>query len=98
VEYDNVFAWNTRYFPPHIVALGGKDNFIKGGTDEVPQIAPDPQDCNAYLAQTAHPGAMNVLLLDGSVQGIPGDIEKVAWVHYLLPRDGIDTHPLLLGP
>jgi prepilin-type N-terminal cleavage/methylation domain-containing protein/prepilin-type processing-associated H-X9-DG protein len=90
VEYDNVFAWNTRYYPPQIAALG-KDNFILGGTDLVPQIAPGPQDCNPFLTQTAHPGAMNVLMLDGSVQGIAGDIDQLSWWHYQLPRDGIDT-------
>lgn len=87
VEFDNVFAWNTRYYPPQIVALG-KDNFIGGGTDQVPQIAPNPQQCNPFLTQTAHPGAMNVLLMDGSVQGIAGDIDQLAWWHYQLPRDG----------
>jgi prepilin-type processing-associated H-X9-DG protein len=82
-----VFAWTRQGLPPFVLAQG-KDNFIGGGTDEVPQIAPAPQKCNPLLTQTAHPGAMNVLLLDGSVQGIAGDIEKVDWVHYILPTDG----------
>ena len=88
VEFDNVFAWNRRYLPPQVIELTGKDNFIDGGTDDIPQIAPDPRDCNPFLPQTAHPGAMQVLLLDGSVQGISGDIEKLTWVHYILPADG----------
>jgi prepilin-type processing-associated H-X9-DG protein len=82
VEFDNVFAWNNRFTP----AVFKQDNFNL--TIGVPQIAPDPQSCNRNLTQTAHPGAMNVLLLDGSVQGIPGDIDALAWRHYVLPRDG----------
>jgi prepilin-type processing-associated H-X9-DG protein len=85
--YDSVFAWNTRYLPAAFLAQG-LDNFVGGGTDDVPQIAPDPQKCNPSLTQTAHPGSMNVLMLDGSVQGIAGDVDKLQWVHYILPTDG----------
>jgi prepilin-type N-terminal cleavage/methylation domain-containing protein/prepilin-type processing-associated H-X9-DG protein len=91
-QYDSVFAWNINNYPPFVLAQG-KSNFLYGGTDEVPQIAPSPQQCNPLLTQAAHPGSMNVLLLDGSVQGIAGDIEKVDWVHYILPADGIGPLP-----
>jgi prepilin-type N-terminal cleavage/methylation domain-containing protein/prepilin-type processing-associated H-X9-DG protein len=80
-EYDNVFAWNNRYTPP----VFKQDNFNL--TIDVPQIGPKPLDCNRNLTQTAHPGAMNVLLLDGSVQGIAGDVDALAWRHFVLPRD-----------
>ncbi|MFO0787892.1 MAG: DUF1559 domain-containing protein [Pirellulales bacterium] len=87
VEYDNVFAWNTKWYPPPFNV--GKDNFE--GTVDVPQIAPAPQQCNRFLTQSAHPGTMQVLLMDGSVQGISGDIEYLEWRHYVLPRDGLDV-------
>jgi prepilin-type N-terminal cleavage/methylation domain-containing protein/prepilin-type processing-associated H-X9-DG protein len=80
-EFDNVFAWNNRYTPP----VFKQDNFNL--TIDVPQIAPAPQDCNRYLAQTAHPGSINVLMLDGSVQGIAGDVDAQTWRHNVLPRD-----------
>jgi prepilin-type N-terminal cleavage/methylation domain-containing protein/prepilin-type processing-associated H-X9-DG protein len=89
-EYDNVFAWNHQWLPAFVLAQG-KNNF--DNTGDVPQIAPHPQACNRLLPQTAHPGAMNTLLLDGSVQGIAGDIELLTWRHYFLPRDGIDAIP-----
>jgi prepilin-type N-terminal cleavage/methylation domain-containing protein/prepilin-type processing-associated H-X9-DG protein len=88
VEYDNVFAWNTREYPERIIALG-KRNTV--GTDDVPQIAVQPENCNELLPQTAHPGAMNVLMLDGSVQSITGDIEHLTWYHNIMPSDGLDV-------
>jgi prepilin-type processing-associated H-X9-DG protein len=36
---------------------------------------------------TAHAGAMNVLMLDGSVQSIAGDIDLAAWKLSIFPRD-----------
>ena len=87
VEYDNVFAWNNQFTNP-VFKL---DNFNL--TIDVPQIAPNPTSestCNKMLPSTAHPGAMNVLLLDGSVQAIGGDIGPLEWRHYVLPRDGLD--------
>jgi prepilin-type N-terminal cleavage/methylation domain-containing protein len=88
-EYDSVFAWNTKWYPPFALKAG-KLNWEE--QSDVPQIAPDPSACNDQLTQTAHQ-AMNVLLLDGSVQGIGGDIELLNWWHYVMPRDGIDVPP-----
>lgn len=87
-QYDSVFAWNNQPPLPAFLVAQGKEVFVNGGTDDVPQIAPQPSKCNPFLTQTAHPGAMNVLMLDGSVQSIAGDIEKADWVRYLLPADG----------
>lgn len=81
-EYDSVFAFNYRWLPPPFLATG-QTNYL----GEVPQIAPDPRACNDLLTQTPHQ-TMNVLLLDGSVQGIAGDIEVLSWRQYLEPRDG----------
>lgn len=81
-QLDSVFAWNDRYTEDE-----GDDDFTAGHID-VPQIAPAPEDCNPYITQTAHTGAMNVGLLDGSVQAIAGDIETTVWRFLILPRDG----------
>jgi prepilin-type N-terminal cleavage/methylation domain-containing protein/prepilin-type processing-associated H-X9-DG protein len=83
VEFDNVFAWNDRFSPPNVASLAGRDDFA--GRGEVPQLAPQPAACEAKLVQTPH-GAMNVLMLDGSVQAI-ATIEYAPWRAYILPRD-----------
>jgi prepilin-type N-terminal cleavage/methylation domain-containing protein/prepilin-type processing-associated H-X9-DG protein len=85
-EYDSMFAWNDKWS-----ADPKDDDFLS--TLDVPQIAPGPLDCNELVPQTAHPGAMQVLMMDGSVQGITGDVEPLAWRHYVLPRDGLDLPP-----
>jgi prepilin-type N-terminal cleavage/methylation domain-containing protein len=82
-KYDSVFAWNF-YSVPNFGPLAGKDKFA--GRGEAPQIAPEPASCNPLLVQTPH-AAMNIALLDGSVQSISGDIDWVAWRAYILPAD-----------
>jgi prepilin-type N-terminal cleavage/methylation domain-containing protein len=81
-QFDSIFAWNNRYTEDP-----SDDDFTPGQID-VPQIAPAPEDCNPFLTQTAHAGAMNVGVLDGSVQAIAGDIDSVVWRFLILPRDG----------
>ncbi|MBN1855294.1 MAG: DUF1559 domain-containing protein [Pirellulales bacterium] len=81
-QYDTVFAWNTNY--------GGYDD---GRLLDVPQIAPSGEDCNPLTTQTAHPGAMETLLLDGTVESIQGDVDPLVWRHYLLRDDGLDLPP-----
>src|SRR5690606_22715037 len=45
----------------------------------LPQDAPNPKDCLARYTQSAHPGVMNVVLADGSVQTIsPATVGNVA--------------------
>ncbi|HEX3600220.1 MAG TPA: DUF1559 domain-containing protein [Lacipirellulaceae bacterium] len=90
-EFDNVFAWNTHSYSDSVKRTFGKMDW--DDTSEIPQIAPDPNECNRFLTQTAHPGAMNALMLDGSVQAVAGDIDRLSWWHYVLPRDGIDVPP-----
>jgi len=91
-QYDSVFAWNTRYNP-------AKDpsEHAHPSAYEPPQIAPNPRSCNQLLTQTPHPGAMQVLLLDGSVQPIAGDID-LAWRYMILPRDADSLPPPPPGP
>ncbi|MCO6044346.1 DUF1559 domain-containing protein [Aeoliella sp. ICT_H6.2] len=84
-RYDSVFAFNNNYnstsVPDHGVSF------------DPPQIAPDPADCDAEITQTPHPGAMNVVMMDGSVQQIAGDIEVDVWKLTILPRDEGDATP-----
>jgi prepilin-type N-terminal cleavage/methylation domain-containing protein len=93
-KYDSVFAWNN-VLNPTFGPLANRDRFV--GRGEVPQIAPQtdcptqnsadcPNACNPLFVQTAHQ-AMNILLFDGSVQGIGGDIDYIAWRAYILPAD-----------
>jgi prepilin-type N-terminal cleavage/methylation domain-containing protein len=85
-QLDSVFAWNDRYTEGE-----GDDNFTAGIID-VPQVAPQQDNCNPLITQTAHPSAMNICVLDGSVQQIAGDIDNLVWRFLILPRDG-DTPP-----
>jgi prepilin-type N-terminal cleavage/methylation domain-containing protein len=82
-KYDSVFAWNDRN-SPQIGAIAGRDDFA--GRGEVPQIAPTSETCNPFLTQTAH-SAMQMLLFDGSVHAVGGDIDALAWRAYILPAD-----------
>jgi prepilin-type N-terminal cleavage/methylation domain-containing protein len=86
VEFDNVFAWRYRASPENnpnpIVAQ--RDDFA--GYDKVPQIQPAAESCDRFNVSTAH-GAMNILLMDGSVHAI-ADIDYSAWRAYIYPRDG----------
>jgi hypothetical protein len=94
-QYDSIFAWNAYTVPPAGV-LAGRDKYV--GREEVPQIAPattcdetdrskcPPNICNPLLVQTPH-AAMNLLLFDGSVQSIGGEIDWIAWRAYILPAD-----------
>jgi prepilin-type N-terminal cleavage/methylation domain-containing protein len=89
--YDSIFAWDT--IGPVNPSIAARDRYA--GKGEVPQIAPayeapDPNNpppgvCDPFLVQTPH-SAMNLLLLDGSVQSI-ADIDELAWRAYILPRD-----------
>ena len=45
--------------------------------------------CNILLAQTAHPGAMNVGFADGSVRSLAGSVApKTVWWPLLTPAAG----------
>jgi prepilin-type N-terminal cleavage/methylation domain-containing protein len=79
-QYDSVFAWNNVYNAAHPEYDG--TNMLK----DTPQMAPDPLFCNPLLTQTPHL-SMNVVLMDGSVQSISGDVDVAAWRFYVLPRD-----------
>jgi prepilin-type N-terminal cleavage/methylation domain-containing protein len=92
--WDSVFAFN-QFVVPTSGPLAGRDKFA--GRGEVPQIAPNPDcdsdnladcpegTCDPFLVQAPH-AAMNLLLMDGSVQAI-ANIDYVAWRAYILPND-----------
>ncbi|HJQ81414.1 MAG TPA: DUF1559 domain-containing protein [Lacipirellulaceae bacterium] len=94
-QWDSVFAWNrpNGYTPPTTPAGQADDD---GALIDVPQIAPAPEDCDELNTQTPHPGAMNVLMLDGSVQNVTGDIDLAAWKLMIFPRDD-GVVPLVAG-
>ena len=53
------------------------------------QVAPQwLTECDSALAQTPHPSAMNVALVDGSVRGVDGDIAAATWADACNPADG----------
>lgn len=81
--WDSVFAWNDRN-PSPSPALAGID--LTDKTIDVPQIAPDHNTCNKYVTQTAH-SAMNIAMMDGSVQVVDGGIDPLAWRAMIYPRD-----------
>jgi prepilin-type processing-associated H-X9-DG protein len=81
-RYDSVFAWNRTYGQ-----RGTKDH---GVLFDTPQIAPAQEECNPDYTQTAHPGTMNIVMMDGSVQTVAGDVDVSAWKLMILPRDGGD--------
>lgn len=82
---DPLFAWCIR----------GTGSAIEPNI-QPPQIAPDPLACNPATTQTAHPGAMNILLMDGSVQTVGGDVEDDVWTFFILPQDGGDNNILTI--
>lgn len=53
------------------------------------QLAPQwLTECDSSLAQTPHPAAMNVALVDGSVRGLAGDMAQDTWADVCNPADG----------
>jgi prepilin-type N-terminal cleavage/methylation domain-containing protein len=84
-KYDSIFAWNTKNVPPNAPPVIQKQETFAGAGD-VLQIAPTLEGCNPFQTQTAH-AAMNIVLMDGSVQSVSGDIDYLAWRAYILPRD-----------
>ena len=53
-----------------------------------PQDAPSPDQCNGFTTQSAHPGAMNIVLADGSVRTVSPSITTIVWTNVIMPDDG----------
>lgn len=85
-EFDSVFAWNRSY--------GVRGTFDHNVQFDTPQIAPSNEECDMFYLQTPHPGAMPVVMMDGSVQTVTGDIDLPAFKLMILPRDGGDPTPI----
>lgn len=69
---DAVFAWNTSVDAPLI---------------RLPQITPEVEHCDPDAAQSAHPGGMNVLMIDGSARRVGGSIDETVWQSMIMPSD-----------
>ena len=70
---DPVFASNDGNGKPHIYP---------------PQDSPQPVNCNPYTTQGCHPGIMNILRFDGSVEGMNVRPDDEVWRRYIMPRSG----------
>lgn len=64
----------------------GGPNFSQGTVGF--QVAPSNAECNGYVMQGAHPGAMQVALGDASVRGVTGSMSTTTWVEACTPNDG----------
>jgi len=53
-----------------------------------PQDSPTSDAVNYYGTQSAHPGAMNVLLGDSSVRTVSPTISTKTWTYAIMPNDG----------
>jgi prepilin-type N-terminal cleavage/methylation domain-containing protein/prepilin-type processing-associated H-X9-DG protein len=59
------------------------------------QQNPSPWDtnCNPYLPSSAHPGGMNVALVDGSVRFLSQGLSEFTWTLAVNPKDGLPMGP-----
>jgi prepilin-type N-terminal cleavage/methylation domain-containing protein len=76
---------------PNPCELPGQPNYP--GSYPLPQFGTTPMQANPNLAQSYHPGVMNVSLMDGSVRTISQDITQATWTLALNPADGIPVGP-----
>jgi hypothetical protein len=51
-------------------------------------VAPAQQNCIFQVANSAHTGAMQVGIGDGSVRGVASGISPTTWVNACTPNDG----------
>jgi prepilin-type N-terminal cleavage/methylation domain-containing protein len=58
-----------------------------------PQDMPDFIQGQGFRAQSGHPGGMNVLLVDSSVQAISASISTQTWTNAIMPNDGKSLGP-----
>jgi len=81
---DFMYSWNgNRDRTPYFTTLSG------GNWDQVPQVGIfDPSKCDNQGASTAH-SAAKVLMMDGSVRDISGNITQVTFNRAIIPNDGL---------
>jgi prepilin-type processing-associated H-X9-DG protein len=80
ISYNPFFAANNN--------LSSDPGYPWGlNTIALPQDAPSQSQCNPLTVQSAHPGTMNILMVDGSVQRISsGAIEQLEWIRMTVPE------------
>ncbi|HTU17474.1 MAG TPA: DUF1559 domain-containing protein [Gemmataceae bacterium] len=80
--YATVWWWPPTYGPQFAATF----NYYSQG---LPQIGITPAAANPFFAQTAHAGAMNVGLADGSVRQVSSGVDLSAWTYAQNPADGM---------
>jgi prepilin-type N-terminal cleavage/methylation domain-containing protein len=87
--------WDTPVFGLHEGGWSHDPNFSAGGSNNNPvasgigfQIAPALNACTWQVTQTAHDGAMQIAMGDGSVRGVAASINPQTWVYACFPTDG----------
>jgi prepilin-type N-terminal cleavage/methylation domain-containing protein len=88
---DQIWQMNAQgasyYYPGPQWAYGSP--FPPAGTNITPfQAGSSPQQCNWYVTQGGHTGAMQVALCDGSVRGIQPSLSFSSWWYACTPNDG----------
>jgi len=92
------YGWTEPAWAP-TGTWGGPDRYdwdtpclpIRGNltyTMNIFQITPRQESCDWSTAQTAHPGAMQIAMADGSVRGITPGIGTTNWARVIDPADG----------
>jgi prepilin-type processing-associated H-X9-DG protein len=91
--YENLMLWSWPAYPnsvgcywPNPDELPGQKNYT--GTYPLPQFNITPMQANPNLAQSYHPGHMNLAMMDGSVHVISDSITQTTWTYALQPDDG----------
>jgi prepilin-type N-terminal cleavage/methylation domain-containing protein len=84
-------TWSSPSFGGGNDGLGGQLGgngalFNNGGVGF--QGGPSPQQCNWYVTQGGHTGAMQVGLGDGSVRGVSANMSVNTWTNACIPSDG----------
>ena len=91
--YENLMLWSwpaylnsVGCFWPNGDELPGQPNYL--GYYSLPQFNTTPMTADPNLAQSYHPGLMNISLMDGSVRVIADSISQATWTLALNPADG----------
>jgi prepilin-type N-terminal cleavage/methylation domain-containing protein/prepilin-type processing-associated H-X9-DG protein len=90
---ENYMLWSYPAYPntmgpywPNPDQLPGQPNYT--GLFLLPQFSPTPMQANPTMAQSYHPGAMNIAMMDGSVRTISSALSQTTWTNALNPADG----------